>query len=262
MRIHNPAIEVLQSKVRFMQCLQRLVGDGYRWYTGGVVPVTRLRTLVRKFEDLYLVSLDHNRRHRRRQLGLGNARLVLWQERCPAGDVAFMLIVTDGDHPARALEPLKDAVAGSSRMSVTGYELVRHQRADTSHPSWTWRMTTETYEYWRNRIRQSIRHRNHLAITRDWQSLHGVPGFSGCRTQVRGLVRLIRAELKRTPVQDLTLPTRRHRYVQLVSLRGKSIAEVERAAAAASSVATDQLLEVIQSEDPSGGSNYIETISA
>jgi hypothetical protein len=245
-----------------MQCLQRLVGDGYRWYTGGVVPVTRLRTLVRKFEDLYLVSLDHNRRHRRRQLGLGNARLVLWQERYPTGNVAFMLVVTDGDHPARALEPLKDAVAGHSRMSVTGYELVRHQRADTSHPSWTWRMTTETYEYWRNRIRQSIRHRNYLAIARDWQSLHAVPGFGGCRSQVRALVRLVRAELKRTPVPDLTLPTRRHRYVQLVSLRGKSIAEVERAAEAASTVATDQHLEVIQDEDPARGFSSVETLSA
>lgn len=221
MAVHSDVL-VLDTKTQFMQALQRAVGDGFPHHTSGTVPLEKARRLVRKFRDTYLIHLTAQQRWRRKKLGLANARLFLWRER-PDSDLTFVLLVSDGEHPAHDLEKLKDGRKDGQRLRLTGYELVPHQREGAAHHSWTWRMTKQTADDWRARILQAVRHQNRTDMAQAWYSLNHVPGFGGCRAQVRVLVKLFRAEWKRRSKQPWPLPSMRNRYVELMKLSGKPL---------------------------------------
>lgn len=221
MRVHSDVL-VLETKTQFMQALQRAVGDGFPHHTTGTVPLDKVRRLTKKFRDLYLVHLTGQQRWRRKKLGLGNARLFLWREK-PESDLTFVLLVSEGEHPAHHLEKLKDGRSDGQRLRLTGYELVPHQREGNAHHSWTWRMTKDTVAEWRTRIMTAVRHRNRVDMAQAWHSLHHVPGFGGCRVQVRVLVKLFRAEWQRRSKLPWPLPPMRNRYVELMKLGGKPL---------------------------------------
>lgn len=226
MRDTNEA-QVLCTKTALMQALQRLAGDGYLFHTSGTVPIAKARTLARKFRDLYLTHLGYSARWRRKKLGLGNARLLLWQE-LVGGPLTFMLLVSPGDHPALHLERLRDARVGGQRIGLTGYELVQYTRRGQDHPSWTWRMTQATYQDWRARIIRCVRNANRLDMEQAWESLHRAPGFGAVRTQVRQLARLFRDEYARRHGKRSSWPMPRRRcwYLSLVPQRSRPLYEV------------------------------------
>ena len=218
MRAHSDVL-VFDTKTQLMQSLQRNVGEGYYWHTSGTVPLEKARRLVRKFRDSYLIHLTGQHRWRRKKLGLGNARLFLWRENDQA-PLTFVLLVTEGDHPAHDLEKLRDARKDDQRLSLTGYELVRHQRSGNAHHSWTWQMARQTYDDWRARIIKAVRHRDRDEMSQAWWSLHHVPGFGGNRHQVRQLVKLFRSEWRRRSKDPWPLKPMRSRYVALMKLGG------------------------------------------
>lgn len=213
---------VLDTKTLLMQAVQRSARHGYYWATCGEVPVAKLAAFVRKMTDLYLVSLGYAERHKRKLLGLGNARLLLWQQNAPQGVVSFVLLVSQGDHAARTLERLCDMRARDQRIELRGYELVQHQRRDSRrNASWTWRMTRATYDGWRQRILDVARRGDMVGLRQAWFSLHSVPGFGGARSQVRVLVRLFRAEVRRRNSGLWPLSPMRNRYVEFLRVTGR-----------------------------------------
>lgn len=230
MRVHEDVL-VLDTKTQAMQCIARLVGDGYVHWTTGVVSWERVRSLVRDFRDIYLVHIDHNARYRRQRQGRGNARLVMYMptprstlpEAPVPNGIFFALLVTKGEHPAHRLERLKHAEAVS--LVVDAYELVRHTRAGRDKPSWTWRLTAADVKAWRDRIITTTRHKSEFKILQAWESLHRIPGYGGCRAQVRMLRKLFRSEVGRTfkKAGPFTLPPARHRYVSLMRQTGKPL---------------------------------------
>lgn len=231
MRDYEDAL-VLDTKTQAMQCISRLVGDGYVYWTTGLVPWVRARRLVRHFRDTYLVHIDHNARYRRQREGLGNARLVMYAPtprsmlpEAPVPDgVFFALLVTTGDHPAHKLEHLRHAIEGDIRLVVDAYELVRHTRRGRDRPSWTWRLTDQDFKAWRDRIIITIRHKAELKVLQAWESLHRIPGYGGCRAQVRMLRKLFRGEVQRAFKKDaFHLPPVRHRFVTLMRQTGKPL---------------------------------------
>lgn len=241
-------VVVLDFKTQFMQRAQRLVGAGYHWWCTGTVGPDRARALIRKFKDLYLIDLDHNARHARKRSKLGNAMLLLWQERRD-GELTFVLVVTDGDHPARTLERLRDCRESGQRLNLTGYELVRQSRPGSSRAAWTWRMTESTYKAWRDRIRGCVRRADLERMRQAWHSIHKSPGFGGVRRQVRQLVRLFRAEWKRSQAGPFPMRAERHRYVQLLPMTGRLLRDVVRPTPDAPCNDVDSLL-VTQSPVP------------
>ena len=70
----------------------------------------------------------------------------MWQAPEAPTAVTFILLVTDGDHPAHTLEQLKDAHHKNQHVTLTGYELVRQTQAGTENSAWTWRMTDASYD--------------------------------------------------------------------------------------------------------------------
>ena len=203
----NP--QVFDLKTVFMQRIADYVRLGYRHYVLGEVPAGRAQALVDKLNRRYQVGQDRNQRARAKASGDGCAILLLYAPPTTSGKDAgvpttrlhtpaihWALLVTPGAHPAHTLERLKDAWQRDQRLPLTGYELVQLSRKDSARASWTWRMTGDTYEAWRERVIDIARKRTcseHVLFA----DLYAAPGFSGIRSQVGRIVGLFRREWKR-----------------------------------------------------------------
>jgi hypothetical protein len=190
---------ILTTKSVLMQRCADLARSGYVLHTQGVVSLDRAAAIVRKFRDHYLVHSNKDARYRRKRSGIGNAHLLLWHPDYTSHDLTFVLLVSAaGDHPAKRLEMLKDARERGQRLEITGYELLQMTRAGARHPGWTWRMMDRTYQGWRDRVLDAVRHRDDLKLRQAWYSIHRVPGFAPARAQAKKIIRLVRAEWSRT----------------------------------------------------------------
>jgi len=221
MATYNPL--VFDRKSVFMQRIADHARAGYLNWTSGEVPVQKAALLARKFADLYLVGLTKDTRFKRKKLGLGNAVLLLWEGQAEAkSHVHFVLMVSTGDHPAHQLERLQDAK--SSRIQVTGYELLELPRAGQDHPAWTWRMTAEAYKHWEYRIEQVTKSKNPRLAAAAFYSLYQSPGFAGIRSQVGHLVKHWRGAWKRVKRSDEPFfPPRTLYYVSRLPDSGKQL---------------------------------------
>jgi hypothetical protein len=170
----------------------------------------------RKPGDLYGVGLSKDQRYRRKLEGRGNAELLLWRED-ESSDVSWFLLVTNGEHPARTLEHLQDV--RKVRIAVTGYELVQQTRPGQARPAWTWRMTTATYDAWRERVIQAVRRHADQDLTQAWRMLHRAPGFAPMRAQVRKIVQVFASEWRRVRSGPFPMQRARIPYVSRVSHR-------------------------------------------
>lgn len=188
--------EIFKSKTGFMQRICDWVRVGYFYWTMGNVSHNKAKHLVRKFQRNYFVAQDKNQRFRAKKNGEGCAKLLLW-ESAPQ-QLTWVLLVSEGEHPAHQLEKLRNALEANGRISLTGYELIRYTRVDAARPSWTWRMTAPNYEDWRLRIIRVCRSRNVLAHRQAIFSLYHTPGFAQCRSQVGKLMYLFRGEWQRS----------------------------------------------------------------
>lgn len=222
-RAYNPPV-LLTKSVFLQRCADFVRFGGYR-YVSGVVPYARAAALARKFRDTYLVHISKDMRYRRKRAALGNAHLLLWQHDESALELTFVLLVTDGDHPAHVLERLSDARV--QRLTITGYELVRQTRAGaTSKFSWTWRMTETTYQGWRDRVRIAMRTREDLLLRQAWYSLHRVPGFAPIRQQAKKIEALMRGEHKRVRRGPFPFQNTRIRYISRLAVLSKPLSAV------------------------------------
>jgi len=214
----NPPV-LLTKSVLLQRCAD-FARMGYYHHVTGVVPCDRAASLARKFRDIYLVHLGKDSRYRRKRAGLGNAHLLLWVQAASSKELVFVLMVTDGDHPAHQLERLRDVRGnGNARLQITGYELVRHTRAQSSKPVWTWQMNSECYQAWRNRVLRVIRTNNDFELRQAWYSLHRVPGFSRIRVQAKRIEQLILSDWRRARNGTFPLGHARIRYVQRLAVK-------------------------------------------
>lgn len=193
---YNPT--VLVFKTVFMQRVQETVGDGYRYYASGTIPLHRAPALARKFAEVYGVDRDKNERYRRKAAGLGNARLILGLSQEMSID--FFLLVSPGEHAAHHLEKLTDATKVPVRYRE--FELVTVTLKGRSKPGLTWRLNADTIGAWRERLHLHTAHYNRQALFQDWQSLYRVPGFAGVRRQVGELISVWRHEWQKLRGSD------------------------------------------------------------
>ena len=123
------AFPVLTRRNVLMQRVLDNVTRGYWHHTSGTVAAPRALPMVEKFCDRYGIADGKDKRYRRRQLGGGNATLLL----APTDNLTtlkWFLMVTEGDHLAHREESLRDARAKPGRITIDGFE------RDTSISGW------------------------------------------------------------------------------------------------------------------------------
>ena len=194
----------LRYKSSYMQRIADLVRRGYHHWTAGEIAVEKLPRLRSRFDTYYGTAADETERRRQRRHGIGRAWLVIYAP--PKRERVEWVLLTEQDHVAERLERLHDARKQLERVQTpigrsssgdpaADYELVRIEG------TWTWRMTRERKDAWRQRIKDAVRTADPEDRARRMRqvawSLARVPGFRGVRTDAIELIRLARADWQR-----------------------------------------------------------------
>jgi len=251
---------VFEHKAVFLQRLADYVRTGHVHWTSGEVSLDKAAALARKFERLYAVGRSRHQRAWARQRGEASAVWLLWRrsqrpsletlqpsakplplsagESQTAGEpgqtaawpeptLVWVLLVTQGEHLAHRLETLRDARTAAGRLVFEHLELVALPRVGQALPSWTWRLSDAGVHGWRALLIDCAR-RQPWRLAFEVQQLARLPGFAGCRAQVKKLMRLARAEHRRRCPSQPALVCPRQPYVQRLADTGMRLSALLR----------------------------------
>lgn len=217
---YDPFIYLYKSV--FLQRIADYVRSGHVHWTSGEVTLSKASVLAKKFARLYCVGRTRHQRAWARQKGEASAVLLFYRrpgrssantlpttegteqttaDVCLTTDTAepmlvWVLLVTAGEHLAPRLERLRHAPDPGGRVRVDELELVALPRAGLGGPAWTWRLTEDTVQGWRASLIDCAR-RQPWRLGYEVQHLTRLPGFAGCRAQVKKLMQLARGEHRR-----------------------------------------------------------------
>lgn len=186
---------VIIHRSAFLQAVSDRVRFGYHYCCTGTVSADRATAWVRKASRYYAVDLDRNRRARAKRRGEGCAYLLFHQ--IEPTRLLWVLLVSDGDHPAHRLERLRDALDPEQRLELFGYELIRITKPAVGHPVWTWRFSSSAYDALRARIIETVRRGDEQQVRQLIASLYASVGFRGVRSQIGRAAALMNAEWRR-----------------------------------------------------------------
>lgn len=175
---------IYPKKSDAMRRIVHLVSHGYTRYVDGSVSPSKAEALALKFLDRYELDRSAQTRWRYKKNGLANSYLVMYPE--SRESIRWYLLVTEGDGLVTQMEKLVDAGNKRKRLQMTGYELVKVPKSDVP-ADWSWKMTAETEQGWRDRFHIAITHRNDLEMRQCLHSLGQCPGFSEIRKQAYGV---------------------------------------------------------------------------
>lgn len=181
-----------------MISIRHLVSKGYVFYTSGTCKQRDFRKLSLKFTDRYDVTRTPRQRSYAAEKGHANV-LMVWLTGQDANTMMFWLLATKGDNLIYEMEDMKDTRLKSERLSVLNGEYIllkEPRRGDI--PRWTWKMSEEYYNQWKDNICLAIRHRKEMTIKQLHFSLMRIYGFSAARKQGFALLRFFNNEWERS----------------------------------------------------------------
>lgn len=187
-------MKIFTHKTDAMRYLITYVNRGYVHYTQGVCHYTKFNKLAEKFNHLYDTFLPSQKKWKAKEEGKCVTKLIAWTNE---EDIHFILLSTQGMGAVIDIENMKNLTKRKERLVITGYELVKEPRKDLS-PAWTYRMTDETFQDWKKRIKTAIRSRDYPKIRQVFYSLSTIPLFRGTRQDGYKLNSLARGEWVRS----------------------------------------------------------------
>jgi hypothetical protein len=196
---------LLPNRLTFMQRVQDCARLGYSNYFLGQIAADKWGALEWKLAGAYETELAKATRSKRRKRG--EAVTLVYAYRMPrfhkAEDlIRWVMVSTDGRGRIHGREALSRF--DRARLTIDGYELVH------DGVGWSWQMTRERFEYWRDRIHMiASRDRDHRKSASDSKGefdveieaamdvLYRQPGFRLVRRQIGRLVAFARHEWRR-----------------------------------------------------------------
>jgi hypothetical protein len=192
-------MRIFVHKAGTMQGLVTAISRGYGWHFGGTVAPAKAVALADRFAELYGTAATEDQRGHRRRRGLGNARLFMHPSYV-AAELHWWILLTEGDHPARAAEARNIGPVAGGRRRVTfldQFEAVQLPRKGDA-VRWTWRMTGRFRDELQSRFGELIRHRrDDRELAQALLMLHRLPGFHGIRREVIELRHQVEGEWTR-----------------------------------------------------------------
>lgn len=218
---------ILTKKTVYMQRIADLVRLNHSRYVLGQIPVDKAQFFAAKMDLFYECNLDKVAAHRQRARGFCSTRLLFLHTE-NRSHLDWIMLVTPGEWPTSGggNEKWLDPTSADSRVTVSGYELVRHIRPGNANPSWTWRYNAARYDELRNAIVMSIRRHNTQELRRLIDTTWRSPGFAGIRDQVKKIKALIEAEWTRSGVGDMPELPRDLGYVRRIPDKGKYVSKL------------------------------------
>ncbi|MBE0471862.1 MAG: hypothetical protein IBX55_20425 [Methyloprofundus sp.] len=215
---------LLLTRLSFMQQIQKAASSGYVYYTTGTCPAIKLPGLVKKFEKAYQVNETRQQVYRKKRKGDASAKFFVYAHPTDKTVFFWVLMVTQGQHLAHALEYLHDLRARKSRLIYGDYQLIQ-KPSSLGRPSFTWSLTTDAYHYYASLIRITLRSHHSGAAQDLLKHLSVMPGFSGVRQQRKDLQKVWQGEAKRhyKSLEDRKIQnayTRQQKVEQVIYLDG------------------------------------------
>lgn len=141
-------MQIYDTEHEAQKYLLRMVPNGHRFWTSGVIDSGKLDGLKEKFAELYGTRLPSWKKHWRKQQGLANALAVAVRyppERHIGGlfkKARWFLIATEGLAPVHEQEKLQDAWSAGGRVTWNDYLLnqTTRPRAHGGGLHWSWWM--------------------------------------------------------------------------------------------------------------------------
>lgn len=218
---------VFTRKTAYMQRIADLVRNNHNRYITGQIPVAKAAFFAAKMDLYYHCHSDKVTNHRQRKLGFCSSRLLfLYTEN--NSNLTWILLVTPGEWPTpnEGNERWQNPEDHHSRVTVTGYELVRHIRQGNADPSWTWRYNSTRQDEVRNAIITAIRSKNTHELKKLIDLIWRSPGFAGIRAQVKKFGALIRGEWTRTGVGEMPEIPSKIGSVRRLPDKGKTLSKL------------------------------------
>lgn len=214
-------IAVHVHKAGVMQSMLLHVAKGYVWAFGGTVHMTKVESFATKMAALYAVDASPRQRDLRKAKGFANARLFLYP-RDAEFSFEYVVLLTDGRHPARDAEALCDVRERRSRLVFEDRFEALVLPAIGGAPRWTWRLTTEAFDGLATAVRLAVRKRDDdIEVRRVAHGITSMPGFRGIRQQMATLLKQLQGEWKR--VRDTAacpyVGTKPKRYLRWIDIR-------------------------------------------
>jgi len=184
---YDPPIQ--RYKTVLMQRIQKSLSSGYYYHFSGRISYRKAESLAAKFAEKYKVHVGQTQRYRNKQSGKASAYLYLFP--IPEStDFWWIVMLTEGEHPARTSESLSDARHKRCRIRLwdNSYQAIRRPR-DDGKSAWTWEMTKTHYESWKSRLKSAIQNKNTQKISETLNSLGRVPGYAGLRINCKALLK-------------------------------------------------------------------------
>jgi len=185
-----------------LQHLITLTGRGYVHHVTGIIKPAKVEHLSERFKNLYETELSKHQVARRKKAGKCNVKFVI-HPRYTTPDFQWWLLATKGEGAFHEREKSLCSTLKRQRLrAFNQYEAIKLPN-DGKPPSWTWRLTKESYLNWRARIQAAIRNRrDEKDIKNVLRELHSLPGFRGIRSQVAELRKFAGGEWRRITAQN------------------------------------------------------------
>lgn len=222
-QILNPF--VFTKKTSYMQRIADYVRNGHTRYVCGQIPIQKAGFFAAKMDFLYACYASKWDALRMRKKGHSSTRLLFYHEDKQLY-LHWVLLATPGDWfvPDAGRETWLDPT--EQRITLTGYELVRHIRAGNAKPSWTWRYTAAKYKELREAIVLSIRRHHNEQLRQMIESIWRSPAYAGVREQIKKLAQLMKSEWTRSGVGDMPKLPKGLGYVRRVPDKGKRLTDL------------------------------------
>lgn len=223
-------VRIPRSKSAAMRAILETVQRGSRYWTGGVIPITKAMTLADKFAHRYGTGATQSKRVWDKAHSRSNSTLIMYPEDDRAlTPLRWWLLVTPGKGIVHQGEQLRDTWEKRQRLAWgEQYELIHLQRERKygGGRSWTWRVTEQRnaeLEAAMNALasahggRRTAVHETGVLFAKGSDrvddllafiaSLKRMPGFHGIRMQQMKLYALGRACWERTHGGELLVAT-------------------------------------------------------
>ncbi len=178
-----------------MRSVQNLVSRGFTHYTTGIVAKEKYNAVSQKLKTQYQTEMTSQQRWRAKKKGLASTHLLSFV--LNDDEIFFILLATNGQGDIHGFEKLRDVSKKEQRIEITGYQLLKMPRKG-SPAQWTWKMTDQTFNFWRKRLKRAIRWKSKRYINQSVYSLSRLPKFHAIRQQAYKLIQFAKADWKRS----------------------------------------------------------------
>ena len=219
-------MQVFVHKTGLMHAMTAAASRGYVAYAMGRIRPQKAPGLAERFAGLYGTECSPTQRSRAKSAGKAGARLFMHPDYREHA-VHWWLLLTEGEHPARSREKIRDLCDKRQRLVVFGqFEAIQLPKEGAA-PTWTWHLAGPYFADQAMALRETIRRRGDSdgELAAQIAAIHRFPGFRGIRDDVRKLRQFITAEWRRTKAADTAppLPEKVQGYVRAKTFRTVSL---------------------------------------